>query len=396
MQLYAGTARQFIEDTIRHRIDKKLQHAFYGHFRYKPSPSEVRSWKNSLIQMSGVLQYADLTDNGILLEYQLPLTSKRLDCMITGTDDYRDPNAVIVELKQWDDAEPSDVEDCVLTFLGGRLRQVLHPSWQVGNYLQFLEDYHVVFSSGQVGLSACGYLHNLQFDPANELFDPRHRSILDAYPLFAGDQTPELAELLQNRVGAGDGAEVMATVQDSAFKASKKLLDHVKEVIDSQEVYVLLDEQQVVFNEVLTRARAGFHEQTKTVVLVKDGPGTGKSVIALNLVAELSGDGYNAQYATGSRAFTENLRKLVGPRARNQFKYFNNYQLANRDEVDVLICDEAHRIRHSGNTRFMPKAQRSNRPQIEHIIEAGRVPVFFIDDLQVVRPNEVGSTELIK
>ncbi len=319
MQLYAGTARQFIEDTIRHRIDKKLQHAFYGHFRYKPSPSEVRSWKNSLIQMSGVLQYADLTDNGILLEYQLPLTSKRLDCMITGTDDYRDPNAVIVELKQWDDAEPSDVEDCVLTFLGGRLRQVLHPSWQVGNYLQFLEDYHVVFSSGQVGLSACGYLHNLQFDTTNELFHPRHRSMLDSFPLFAGDQTPDLAEFLQNRVGAGDGADVMATVQDSVFKASKKLLDHVKEVIDSQEVYVLLDEQQVVFNEVLTRAREGFHEQTKTVVLVKGGPGTGKSVIALNLVAELSGDGYNAQYATGSRAFTENLRKLVGPRSRNQY-----------------------------------------------------------------------------
>lgn len=157
-----------------------------------------------------------------------------------------------------------------------------------------------------------------------------------------------------------------------------------------------MDEQQVVFNEVLARAREGFHEEAKTVVLIKGGPGTGKSVIALNLVAELSGDGYNAQYATGSRAFTENLRKLVGPRARNQFKYFNNYQAANRDDVDVLICDEAHRIRQSGNTRFMPKAQRSDRPQIEHIIEAGRVPVFFIDDLQVVRPNEVGSTELIK
>lgn len=212
MQLYAATSRQFIEDTIRHRIDKKLQRAFYDHFRYKPSPSEVRSWENSLIRMSSVLQYADLTDNGILLEYQLPLTSKRLDCMVMGTDDHRDPNAVVVELKQWDDAQPSDVEDCVLTFLGGRLRQVLHPSRQAGNYLQFLEDYQVVFSSGQVGLSACGYLHNLQFDPANELFDPRHRSILDAYPLFAGDQAPELAAFLQSRVGAGEGADVMATV----------------------------------------------------------------------------------------------------------------------------------------------------------------------------------------
>lgn len=396
MQLYAGTSKQFIEDTIRHRIDMKLQQAFYDHFQFKPSPGEVRSWKNSLIQMSSVLQYADLTDNGVILEYQLPLTSKRLDCMVTGTDAHRDPNAVIVELKQWNDAQPSGVDDCVLTFLGGVMRQVLHPSRQVGNYRQFLEDYHTVFSSGLVGLRACGYLHNLQYDPANELFNPRHQTILNSYPLFAGDQSPDLAEYLQGRVGAGDGADVLATVLESEFKASKKLLDHVKDVISRQGVYVLLDEQQVVFNEVLTRARESFHEKGKTAILIKGGPGTGKSVIALNLVAELSGDGYNAQYATGSRAFTENLRKLVGPRARNQFKYFNNYQRADSDEVDVLICDEAHRIRERGNTRFTPKAQRSDRPQIEHIIEAGRVPVFFIDDLQVVRPNEVGSTELIK
>jgi hypothetical protein len=192
------------------------------------------------------------------------------------------------------------------------------------------------------------------------------------------------------------GVEVMATVLESQFKASKKLLDHVKEVIDRQDVYVLLDEQQVVFNEVLTRVRKGFHERGKVVVLVKGGPGTGKSVIALRLVAELSGAGYNAQYATGSRAFTENLRKLVGPRARNQFKYFANYMLAERDEVDVLICDESHRIRETGNTQWTPRAQRSDRPLIEHVIEAAKVSVLFIDDLQVVRPNEVGSSDLFK
>lgn len=115
----------------------------------------------------------------------------------------------------------------------------------------------------------------------------------------------------------------------------------------------------------------------------------------MNLIAELSGAGFNAQYATGSRAFTENLRKLVGPRARNQFKYFATYQLADRDDVDVLICDETHRIRETGNQRYTPAAKKSDRPLIEHVIEAAKVPVFFIDDLQV-RPDEVGSTDLIK
>jgi DUF2075 family protein len=396
MRLYAGTSQQFIEDTIRHQIDQKLQQAFFDYFQHKASPSEVRSWRNSLSQMSSVLQYADLTDHGVILEYQLPLTSRRLDFMITGRDATRTPGAVVVELKQWDDAYPSDVEDCVVTFVGGGLREVLHPSRQVGNYQQFLEDYHIAFTSGEINLRSCSYLHNLQFDPANELFNPRHRSILEAYPIFTGDKTPELAEFLQDRVGMGEGVEVMASVLDSEFKASKKLLDHVKEMIAQQDVYVLLDEQQVVFNEVLERARRSFHEPRKTAILIVGGPGTGKSVIALNLIGELSGAGYNTHYATGSKAFTENLRKLVGPRARHQFKYFNNYQTADIDEVDVLICDEAHRIRESGNTRYTPKAERSDRPQIEHLLEAARVPVFFIDDLQVVRPNEVGSTELIK
>ncbi len=137
MQLYAGTSKQFIEDTIRHRIDKKLGQAFFDHFRYRPSPGEVRSWENSLVRMSSVLQYADMTDHRVVLEYQLPLTSKRLDCMITGTDDDRRPSAVVVELKQWADAEATDVEDCVLTFLGGRLREVLHPSRQVATTNSF-------------------------------------------------------------------------------------------------------------------------------------------------------------------------------------------------------------------------------------------------------------------
>jgi len=240
MQLYAGTSRQFIEDTIRNRIDKKLQHAFFNYFRYKPNPGEVRSWENSLMKMGSVLQYADLTDHGVILEYQLPLSSKRLDCMITGLDDKQVPNAVIVELKQWDEVQPTNVEDCVMTFLGGRLRQVLHPSRQVGNYQLFLEDYHTAFSSGRVGLKACSYLHNLQYDPANELFDARHREILDSYPVFTGDQTPDMAVFLRDRVGAGDGVEVMATILESKFKASRKLLDHVKEVIEGQDVYVLL------------------------------------------------------------------------------------------------------------------------------------------------------------
>jgi DUF2075 family protein len=132
------------------------------------------------------------------------------------------------------------------------------------------------------------------------------------------------------------------------------------------------------------------------VIVIKGGPGTGKSVIAINLMADLFLKGYNAQYATGSRAFTETLRRIIGPRGASQFKYFNSYSDAECNEIDVLIADEAHRIRATSYNRFTPKTKRLDTPQIGELMNASKVAVFFIDDNQVVRPGEIGSVQYIK
>jgi uncharacterized protein len=396
MQLYTGTSRQFIDDAFQGSIGRKLEDAFFRHYRYRASPQEVRSWQNSLTRMSMVLQRAELTDHGVILEHQLPLTSKRLDCMVVGRDGPRSDQAVVVELKQWETTVASDVDLCVGTFVGGRVRDMLHPSVQVGQYAQYLRDYHTVFSGDEVGLAACAYLHNFEFDATDELFSPKHREAMERYPLFAGDQGDALAEYLSVWLGHGGGDEVLNRVLASRYRPSRKLLDHTAQMVAGQEVFTLLDEQLVVFESVLTAARKAFHKAGKTVILVRGGPGTGKSVVALHLVGRLAKDGYNAQHATGSRSFTGNVRHIVGRRAANQFKYFNNYALAESDVVDVLVMDEAHRIRASSATRFTPKAQQSGEPQIDELMNAAKVGVFFLDDLQVVRPNEVGSAELIR
>ena len=143
-------------------------------------------------------------------------------------------------------------------------------------------------------------------------------------------------------------------------------------------------------------AEKGFHDRRKTVIIIKGGPGTGKSVIAIKLMADLMMKGYNAHYATGSRAFTETLRKIIGSRGAVQFKYFNSYAAAQPDEIDVLIADESHRIRKTSNNRFMAAANRSNPAQIDELIRAAKVCVFLIDDVQVVRPNEIGSADYIR
>ncbi len=396
MQLYAGSSKQFIEDAFRGVIANKLSDAFFRAFRYTPPKSEVQSWQNSLRSMSWVLEKADLTDHGVVLEHQLPLTSKRLDCMVVGRDGQRQDQAVIVELKQWSDAGPSEAERCVTTFVGGRLRDVLHPSVQVGQYAQYMEDYRDVFTRGDVGLAACAYLHNLQFDPGDELYDERHAAYLERYPVFAGDQADELVSYLGGRLSEGMGEDVLQRVLASPFHPSKKLLAHTAKMVEGQTTFVLLDEQLVVFERVLAEARKAVTRPGKTVVLVQGGPGTGKSVVALHLVGRLAKEGFNAQHATGSKSFTGNVRSLVGDRAGNQFKYFNQYGFAAPDSVDVLVMDEAHRIRKTSATRFTRKEQQTGLPQIEELVLASKVSVFFIDDLQIVRPNEVGGSDLIR
>jgi hypothetical protein len=49
----------------------------------------------------------------------------------------------------------------------------------------------------------------------------------------------------------------------------------------------------------------------------------------------------------------------------------------------------------SGN-RFTKRSARTGKSQIDDLLDAGRVAVFFIDDFQVVRPEEVGSSGLIR
>lgn len=346
--------------------------------------------------MADAFDLASLDDHGVVVEWQLPLASRRLDVLISGHTPEGRANAVIVELKQWEESFPARADECVLTFVGGRKREVLHPAAQVGGYHRYLKDTHSTFSEGDVGLQACSFLHNMVRDDDDEVFAARHADLLQVYPIFTGDEISLLASHLGERLGGGDGVPVLHRILTGRYHPSKKLLGHTAQMIKGEPTYVLLDEQKVVFNTVIAKV-AQQHEKTGSSVFIIDGgPGTGKSVIALNLVAELSASGYSTQHATGSKAFTSNIRKKVGSRASAQFKYFNTYTDAEPNTLDVLICDEAHRIRDSSSHRFTKKEDRSDRPQVEELIDVARVTVFFIDDLQVVRPGEVGSKDLIK
>jgi hypothetical protein len=399
MRLYAGMSREFIDHAVHNRIAALLRDEFQRVYRYRPSPSEEHSWRNSLRAVSQVFEHGHFLDHGVILEYQLPLTSLRLDCLIAGRDHDGRDEAVIIELKQWSGCETASEPNLVRTVIGQAKRDVLHPSAQVGQYRHYLADVHTAFHEGvePIILSACAYLHNYEAETGDPLFSLQYADLLRESPVFSADDVDPLTEFLRSRMERGEGKPVLDRIERSRYQPSKKLLEHVAKVVEGVPAFTLLDEQKVVFDKIYCAAKAGITHRKKQVFLIHGGPGTGKSVIAIQLMAQLSKrEGRNAQYATGSKAFTETLQKIVGKRAAQQFKYFNSYGKAGPSEVDVLICDEAHRLRKTSANRFTRKAKQTGKPQIQEVIDAAKVTVFFIDDRQVVRPNEVGSSDLIR
>jgi len=396
VRLYASTVEQFYDEVDLDRISDVIAVAYKQELGRTPPEAERRSWRNSLTSLSGVCRKAGLDSQGIIVEYQLPQNSKRLDVLITGADATGVDRAEIIELKQWQACEPADGE-YVVTWVAGRHRDVLHPSVQVGQYHAYLSDGQSAFHEGDtpIQLGASAFLHNYELQPGDPLLDPKFSDELAEFPIYSRERRTDLIDRLGESVGAGAGDDVLARVLDSTPRPSKKLLATVASMLEGHDEYTLLDEQLIAFSRVMVEADPS-RKTAPAAVLIHGGPGTGKSVIALNLLAALSGRGLNAQYATGSRAFTENLRKFAGRSARQQFKYFHQYAMADPEGVDVLICDESHRIRETSVSRYTRKNERSGKAQIEELIDASRTTVFLIDDLQVVRPNEVGSSDLIR
>jgi uncharacterized protein len=398
MELYHGSSESFIQDTTRNAIAGMLQTAYFDYYRREAPKGEAASWRNSLRLMKDALKDGNLLDHGVLLEYELPLSSLRLDCMVLGHDSAKmHPNAVIVELKQWEKCDPSDAENCVRTWVGGAHRDQEHPSMQAFSYADYLRNMHTAFADDRVILSSCAYLHNCTYDANDEIYGKKFTEVLGLAPSFAGDQQKQLIDYLRNRLDGGNGMPVLDAVRHSKFRPSKKLMSHVADIVDGQKVYVLLDSQRVVYERVLAEVRAATSRQRKkTIVLVRGGPGTGKSVVALKLLGDLNRAGVKTLHATGSSAFTSNLRKIVGRQASALLKYFHNFGKLAPNTLDCLILDEAHRIRKTSSLQYTKFADRTTKAQVRELADAAKVSVYFIDDLQVVRPKEVGSAELVR
>ncbi|NUT46925.1 MAG: DUF2075 domain-containing protein [Saccharothrix sp.] len=362
--------------------------------------AEVRSWQNSLPAFLTDLVEAGLGHVEVLLEHKLPHNPKRVDVILCGTHPRRGtPSYVLVELKQWSSAE-SVGDDLVQ--VPHYPEPVLHPVEQVRRYCEYLVDSTPALAEQPEAVHGLAYLHNALESGVWRL---TQYGMDDYGRLYTMDtrsrMTDQLRSLLDpdpsTRDAAGRAAEHLLNARHAP---SKPLLDLAAREIREREQFVLLDEQQVAYSSVMQAVERARTSRTQTVVIVLGGPGSGKSVIALSLLGELARLGRRVYHATGSSAFTSTLRKLAGkraPRVQSMFKYFNNFIDADPRGLDVLICDEAHRVRETSVNRYTKAEVRQRaRRQVAELIDAAWVPVFLLDEHQVVRPGEMGSRQQIE
>lgn len=399
MILYEETIEHFNEDVMQNRIADRAAEKYSAYYKRNPGDSEYRSWAISLAILNNSFTYAGLKDNHIVVEYELPYASQRIDVLLFGCDVGGRENIAIMELKQWsnDNVKNSESEGNIIVNYGRFKKEQPHPSLQVQGYYFGLKDFVKIFEEKNAPeLSASVYAHNYSKQKDAVLLSSTFAKLVETFPIFTKEEAIELGRYLKERLQGGKGQTVYEHFVRSPIGPSKKLLDHTSDMINRQQIFNLIDEQIVTYNAIMHKAKQLVKTKKKSVVIVKGGPGTGKSVIALEVMGELLRQGRKVMHATGSSAFTNTLRKIVGVRAKNLFKFFNSFATAKAGSFDVLICDEAHRIRESSVNRYTPRAQRTNLPQIDELLAISKLNIFFIDENQVVRPNEVGNVAMIR
>lgn len=359
-------------------------------------PAEQRSWTRSLPVLAQDLVDAGLADVEVLVEYKLPLTSHRVDAVLAGIDPRTgDDTYVVVELKQWSAVEAFEGSDRLVTVEWARGPR-LHPGIQVGDYCVYLADFLGILGHDQKQLSGVAYLHNAVDRDVAALFN---RPGTEQSRVFTGQRRGEWLDYLRARLAPESGANAADRFLTSTVRPSRHLLAHAAEELKERSHFTLLGQQRVAYELVLhavERARIANH---KRAVVVAGGPGSGKSVIALSVLGELARRNRSVLHATGSRSFTQTLRKYAGKgstRMQSLFKYFNSFMDAGTHDIEVLICDEAHRVRETSVNRYTRKEHRgAARPQMVELISVARVPVFLLDEYQVVKPGELGSIDVI-
>ena len=394
MIIYRATKKQFVDDVFNNTIANNIDEAFFEHLGRHTSPNEVRSWQNSMQFMYKVVNTPELPDEtGVAIEYQIPLTAKRVDFIISGLNAQKKEQIVIIELKQWEDAEPTQKPGIVVTRFQHGKAEVAHPSYQAWSYAYMLSNYNLTIQERDVKICPCAYLHN--YTPDGMINGKLYEDYVVKAPVFLKNDAARLQDYILRYVRYCSPEDIIWKIDNGRLRPSKQLADSLTSMLKGNDEFIMLDDQKVVYESAVYLAKKA-QEGKKQVLIVEGGPGTGKSVLAINLLVSLTAEGIASQYVTKNAA----PRSVYSVKLSGNFKksFINNLFVGSGTFIETmpntmgaLIVDEAHRLN-------MKSGMFSNlgENQIKEIIKSARFSVFFVDDCQRIHMKDVGSVRYIK
>jgi DUF2075 family protein len=395
--IYQTRKSGFLHDVHHRDIEEVIHEAFRAKTGHRVSKEEVRSWASSLTYMGKVLMDDAIPgDCGVAIEYTIPQTAKRVDFLLTGKTVEQKDCLVIVELKQWESAQKTEKDGIVSTRFARGTAEVSHPSYQAWSYAALLEGYNEAVYDGGIHLSPCAYLHNYA-DPQGDVCDPFYDDHLRRAPVFLKGEAERrrLQDFIKAHVRYGDNAQTLFRIEGGRIRPSKSLADGLVGLLKGNPEFVLIDDQKLVYETALAHARK-VQEKGKRVLIVEGGPGTGKSVVAVNLLVGLTNAGLVAKYVTKNAApravyesrLTGSFRKS---HISNMFVGSGAFTETKTNEFDALVVDEAHRLNEKSGLY-----SNLGEHQVKEIINAARFSVFFVDESQKVTWNDVGDKDTIR
>lgn len=397
MLVYEGVKSGFINDVNLNLIVNKIYEKYQKYFG-RTSDSQLNSWKNSMQYMRGVLDDKEIPDNaGVAIEFNIPTTSKRIDFILSGRDKNKKNSVIIIELKQWEKCEAVEGKDGIVsTFTGHAIREVTHPSYQAMSYANLIRDFNETVQLEDIGLYPCVFLHNYVLSKDDPICSSQYQEYINEAPMFGANDFIKLRNFIKKYILEGNDRETLYKIENGKIRPSKRLQDSLTKMLQGNKEFNMIDEQKVIYEDAIRRAIDTLSANEKNVLVVQGGPGTGKSVLAINLLVELTSRNMTCFYVTKNAAPRAVFRdKLKGSfkmsYINNLFQGSGNFTEAESNEVDCLIVDEAHRL-NAKSGMF----QNLGENQIKEIINASNFSIFFIDEDQKVTLKDIGSVDEIK
>ncbi|MHB1323327.1 MAG: DNA/RNA helicase domain-containing protein [Coriobacteriia bacterium] len=393
MLVYQATKGEFMDDVDRDVIADRITKAFEQRI-HRANPREVEAWRNSMVWMYKVLNIEAIPSGcGVAIEFTVPYTSSRIDFLLTGRQDGTRDSAVIIELKQWQQLEAVPTKDGIVrTRFASGVQETAHPSYQAWSYARMIEDYNEAVRDTDISLVPCAYLHNYREKPAHDpLRDPVYLDYLRMAPAFCHGDALALRDFICKHITHADDGSVLYEIESGRLRPSKSLQDALAGMMAGNQEFVMIDDQKVVFEQAVALALEAREAEGKHVLIVRGGPGTGKSVVAFNLLVRLTGEEMTVQYVSKNAAPRHVYSKLLQGQHRatyikSLFKGPGKYYQHKGAPFDALVVDEAHRLNEKSGLYG-----NEGENQIKELIAASRFTVFLIDESQRVTAKDIGT-----